>query len=117
MKVSFETRSSTFSITAVPRADHALHKSKERAAEDTSGSGSEEDFSDSEDEGTDGYKKGENQSYDENISVLIVCCKVCFILVRENLCNDVLHTSSSFILPRIGSQDGFLTTSQVDIIL
>ena len=48
-----------FFSTAVPRAEHAHYKTKEQAPEDTCGSGSEEDHSDSDDEGIDGYKKGE----------------------------------------------------------
>lgn len=48
-----------FVSNAVPRAEHAHHKTKEHAAEETCGSGSEEDHSDSDDEGIDGYKKGE----------------------------------------------------------
>ena len=53
------TRRSTCLTSAAPRADQAHHKVKEQSAEDTYGSGSEEDYSDSEDEGADGYKKGE----------------------------------------------------------
>lgn len=41
----------------MPRAENAHKKAKEHA-EETGGSGSEEDHSDSDDEGIDGYKKG-----------------------------------------------------------
>lgn len=44
---------------AVPRAEHGHHKAKEHATEEDCGSGSEDDHSDSDDEGTDGYKKGD----------------------------------------------------------
>lgn len=43
----------------MPRAEHGHHKAKEHATEEDCGSGSEDDHSDSDDEGTDGYKKGE----------------------------------------------------------
>lgn len=57
--VRLSTRSSSsFSMCAVPRAEHGHHKAKEHATEEDCGSGSE-DHSDSDDEGTDGYKKGD----------------------------------------------------------
>lgn len=41
----------------MPRAENTRQKTKE--TEETYGSGSEEDHSDSDEEGTDGYKKGQ----------------------------------------------------------
>lgn len=43
---------------AAPRAEHAHNKAKEHASEDKDASGSEDEFSDSDDEGVDGYKRG-----------------------------------------------------------
>ena len=53
----------------MPRAEHAHHKTKEDAAEETCGSGSEEDRSDSDDEGIDGYKKGETPLLSKSLNL------------------------------------------------